>query len=50
MLVMTETMCRSLWAYACESKGSGEHWMVDQIVEDTESIGLTEERTIPKTD
>ena len=24
VLVMTETLCRSVWAYACQSKGAGE--------------------------
>ena len=50
VLVMTETMCRSIWAYACESKGSGEQWIIEQILEDLETIGISEERIILKTD
>ena len=41
ILVMTETFCRSMWRYACESKGSSEQWVVDLIVEDIETIGFT---------
>ena len=50
VLVMTETMCHSIWAYACESKGSGEQWIIEQILEDLETIGISEERIILKTD
>ena len=50
VLVMIETMCRSVWAYACSAKGGSEEWLVDQIVEDMDTIGLAEERIIVKTD
>ena len=50
VMVMKEDMCNSVWAYAVESKGAGEQWMIEQIVEDFETIGLTEERIIIKTD
>ena len=50
VLVMIETMCRSVWAYACSAKGGSEEWLVNQIVEDMDTIGLAEERIIVKTD
>ncbi len=50
VLVMKEDLCGSVWAYAAEAKGSGEQWMIDQIVEDIETVGLTEERIILKAD
>ena len=50
IMVMVETLCRSVWAYACESKGASEQWMVDQIVDDFQAIGLTNERLIIKSD
>ncbi len=28
-LVMMETRCHSIWAYAVESKGAGEEWVVE---------------------
>ena len=50
VLVMTETECKSIWAYAVEVKGGSDPWIVEQIVEDLETIGLTEERLVLKTD
>ena len=50
VLVMMETMCRSVWGYVCSAKGGSEEWLVDQIIEDMETIGLAEERIIVKTD
>ena len=50
VLVMTETMCRSIWAYACESKGSEKQLIIKQILEDLEAIGMSEERVILKAD
>ena len=50
VLVMVETLCQSIWAYACESKGSGEQWMVEQIVDDMQTIGLYDERIVLKSD
>ncbi|MBN71658.1 MAG: hypothetical protein CME32_20555 [Gimesia sp.] len=50
VLVMVETLCRSLWAYAVGSKGASEDWVAEQIVDDIETIGLAEERVILKTD
>ena len=42
ILVMTETMCRSMWAYAVTTKGASESWVADQIVEDLETVGLAQ--------
>ena len=50
VLVMKETLCQSVWAYACESKGGSEQWLVEQIAEDMETIGITNERIILKGD
>lgn len=50
VLVMKETLCKSIWAYAVKTKGAGEAWVADQIVEDMETIGLTQERIILKAD
>ena len=50
ILVMTETQCGSLWAYTVQSKGASEPWIAEQIVEDFETIGLTQDRLIIKAD
>ena len=50
MLVMIETLCRSVWAYAVQSKGATEDWLSEQIVKDLETIGLRDERLILKAD
>ena len=50
VLVMAETLCRSVWAYAVGQKGAADAWVAEQIVEDLEVIGLTGERIIVKTD
>ena len=34
VLVMVETLCRSVWAYAVTTKGAGEPSIADQIAED----------------
>ena len=49
ILVMIETMCRSIWAYAVESKGS-DAWVAEQMVDDLETVGLANERIIIKAD
>ena len=49
ILVMIETMCRSVWAYAVENKGSDD-WVAEQIVDDLETVGLAGERIIIKAD
>ena len=50
VLVMQESMCASVWTYAVEVKGSGDEWLPEQLVEDFETIGLTQERLILKAD
>ena len=50
VLVMVETLCRSVWAYAVSQKGAADALVADQIVEDLEVVGLTGERIIVKTD
>ena len=42
ILVMVETMCRSIWAYAVGNKGSDE-WVAEQIVDDLETVRLAGE-------
>ena len=49
ILVMLETMCRSIWAYAVENKGSDDR-VAEQIVDDLETVGLAGERIIIKAD
>ena len=50
VLVMLETLCHSIWGYAVESKGASEEWVVEQIVEDLETVGVSGERIIVKAD
>ena len=50
VLVLVESLCRSIWAYAVESKGASEAWVVEQILEDMQTVGLSNERIILKTD
>ena len=50
VLVMVETLCRSVWAYAVNQKGTADAWVAEQIAEDLEVVGLTGERIIVKTD
>ena len=50
VLVMVETLCRSVWAYAVGQKGTADAWVAEQIAEDLEIVGLTGERIVVKTD
>ena len=50
ILVMQESQCRSVWAYAVEHKGSSEEWVTAQAVEDLETIGLKNDRIVMKSD
>ena len=51
VMVMLETACSSVWAYAIEGKGAtSTDWLAHQVVEDIESVGLSKERIITKTD
>ena len=50
-MVMMETMYSSVWAYALDAKGSATlDWLSRQVVEDIETVGLSGERVIMKTD
>ena len=50
VLVMMDTLCSSIWSYAVKSKGMAEKWVAEQMAEDIETIGLSEERIILKAD
>ena len=51
VMVMLETMCSSVWAYALEGKGAASvDWFAQQVVVDIETVGLAKERVITKTD
>ena len=50
VLVVVETLCRSIWAYACESKGASEAWVVEQVAYDLQTVGLANERIVIKSD
>ena len=51
ILVMLETICRSVWAYALDGKGSKTvDWAAEHIVDDLATVGLSEERIITKPD
>ena len=45
--VMQESLSNSVWAYAVESKGSLEEWMVQQACKDLETIGFKNEGIVP---
>ena len=45
---MVQTLCNSLWAYPVQSKGAAEQWVIEQIAEDLETVGLANERIIIK--
>ena len=50
VLVMQESECRSVWSYAVDKKGSSEEWVIQQICEDLETVGLKQDRRIIKDD
>ena len=39
-----------MWAYQVENKGASEVWVIDQIVEDLDTIGLPNDRVVVKSD
>ena len=47
---MQESLCRSVWAYTVEHKGSSEALVIDQIAEDLDRVGLRNERILVKSD
>lgn len=50
-LVMKETLCGSVWAYALKTKSVSEDpWIADQLVDDLGTIGMANERIILKSD
>ena len=51
ILVMIETLCDSVWAYAIEGKGAAStDWLAPKVVDDMNTIGMTKERVISKSD
>ena len=51
VLVMKETLCGSVWAYALKTKSVGDDpWVADQIVDDMCTVGMARERVIVKSD
>ena len=51
ILVVKETMCGSMWAYAVQHKGyTMEPWIKDQLLHDFNTIGLSDERIAIKND
>ena len=50
-LVMKETLCGSVRAYALRTKSVGEDpWIADQTVDDLRTVGLTTERVVVTSD
>ena len=39
-----------MWCYAVDKKGASEEWVVKQICEDLETIGMREDRIVIKDD
>ena len=50
VLVMQESQSRSVWAYCVQSKGASEEWVIEQIAEDLDTVGLKNDRIVLKTD
>jgi hypothetical protein len=50
VLVMLETLRHSVWGHVVESNGASDEWVVEQIAEDLETVGLPGERIIVKAD
>ena len=50
MLVMHEDANTSIWSYAVEHKGAGEDWLIGQLLEDLETVGLKNEKVVAKAD
>ena len=45
IMVMLETLCSSVWAYAIEGKGAvSVEWLAEKVLEDIETVGLAKER------
>ena len=50
VLVMQESPCKSVWAYAVQSNGGSQDWAVQQICDDLETVGLKNDRIVVKSD
>ena len=50
ILVVQESESRSVWAYEVQHKGASETWVIEQIVEDLDTIGLRNDRIVIKSD
>ena len=50
LLVMQESECRSVWSYAVDRKGASEEWVIHQICEELETVGLKDDRIIARED
>ena len=50
VLVVQESVCRSVWAYMVDRKGAAEDWAVNQIADDLDTVGLRGDRIIIKSD
>ena len=51
ILVMIETLCRSVWTYAVHAKGtSQDHWLPGKIADDLATVGVGASRVVLKTD
>ena len=50
ILVMQESHSQSVWAYRVDSKGASETWVVEQIAEDLDTVGLRNDRIVVKSD
>ena len=50
VMLMVESLFRSMWAYTVQCKGATDEWLAEQITDDLETIGLARERLIIKAD
>ena len=48
VMLMVESLFRSMWAYTVQRKGATDEWLAEQITDDFETIGLAGERLIIK--
>ena len=46
ILVMQESENRSVWAYGVQSKGASESWVIEQIIEDLDTVGLKNDTVV----
>ncbi len=48
--VMQESLLGSVWSYPIETKGANEQWMIEQMLEDVETVGFKNERVVIQSD